>query len=341
MLSVAINNLRGKTLDLLHRPSAGAVVLLYHRVTDLNSDPQLLSVSPERFDEHMRLISQAYQPITLQQLASCIRRGDVPAHSVVVTFDDGYADNLTHARPILEKYQVPATVFVATGNIDQPRGFYWDKLEDIFLTGRDLPERLSINLNGETYSGLSQADRASRADANWDALSPAQTPRQAMYLSLCDKLRPMSADDQQSAINELCAWANICTDARPTHRVMTSSQLRDLSDSSLIEIGAHTVDHTLLATQPGSEQLGQINDSKTTLEAIIDKPVDSFSYPYGTRSSYTADTAALVADAGFTCACSNFPGVANRSSDPYQIPRVLVRNWAGERMLKELKGACA
>ena len=107
----------------------------------------------------------------------------------------------------------------------------------------------------------------------------------------------------------------------------------------MIEIGAHTIDHSILATLPISEQQQQITQSKATLEEIIGKPADSFSYPYGTRSSYTADTVGLVADAGFTCACANFPATVRPTTDPYQIPRILIRDWTCDLMLKEMKGA--
>lgn len=340
MLSATVNNLRGKTRNLLRRREPGAVVMLYHRVAALSGDPQLLAVSPDRFDEHMRLIARDYQPISLSWLASCMRRGDVPERSVVVTFDDGYADNLTYALPILAKHGVPATVFVATGNLDRASGFYWDKLEDIFLTGRDLPERMAIAHEGETIayaiepSGLGDGD-------DWNALAEPVTRRQRVYLALCDKLRPMPPAAQRSVMGELCAWAGVSPEARPTHRVMTGAQLRELAASPLIEVGAHTIDHPILATLPREEQHRQITQSKATLEAVTGRPIVSLSYPYGTRSSYTDETTALVAGAGFDCGCSNFPGSVGRSADPYQIPRVLIRDWSGDRVMQELKGAAA
>jgi peptidoglycan/xylan/chitin deacetylase (PgdA/CDA1 family) len=341
MLIDTIDNLRGKALDLFRRTGAGAMVLLYHRVAELDRDPQLLSVSPERFDEQMRMIARAYQPISLRYLASCVRHGGIPSRAVVVTFDDGYEDNLTFAKPILERYKVPATVFVASGVVDSDREFYWDKLEDIFLSDRALPHRLDITIGSKVMGWDFNGETSGCGDTSWNALMPAVTQRQAAYLSLCDMLRPLPANQQQSLIDELCRWANISASARPTHRAMTAEQVCLLAEGGLIEIGAHTVDHPILATLTPGEQRRQVLESKLELERMIDQPVLSFSYPYGTRSSYTPETEAAVRSAEYECACSNFPGTANRGTDPLQLPRVLVRDWAGDRMLQEIGRAAA
>ncbi len=341
MLTLTLDNLRSKALGLLRQTSPGARVLLYHRVTDLTCDPQLLSVSPKRFDEQMQLIARSYQPISLRYLWACVRRGDVPHRAVVVTFDDGYEDNLTIAKPILERHGIPATVFVASGSVGGDRAFYWDKLEDIFLSDRMLPEELNITIGQEQYRWSFAGETDGYHNAGWSALSPTTTRRQAAYVSLCDKLRPLPYDRQQPLINELCQWASASPSARPTHRAMTAEQLRQLVDGGLIEVGAHTIDHPILAKLTDSEQRRQIRQCKDDLERIIDQPVQSFSYPYGTRSSYTLDTVAAVRDAGFDCACSNFPGKGRRGTDPFQLPRVLVRDWAGDRLLQEVGRAAA
>lgn len=341
MLIDTIDNLRGKALDLLRRSGPEAVVLLYHRVAEPDRDPQLLSVSPERFNEQMRLIAERYQPVSLRYLASCVRHGDIPSRAVAVTFDDGYEDNLILAKPILEKYKVPATVFVASGAVDSDREFYWDKLQDIFLSDRALPNRLDITVPGMPLQWDFTGETSGCRDTRWNALMPAVTQRQAAYLSLCDKLRPLPGRQQQALIDELCRWADIRASARATHRAMTAKQVCLLARGGLIEVGAHTIDHPILATLTPGEQRRQVLESKLELQRVIDQPVLSFSYPYGTRSSYTAQTLAAVRSAGYECACSNFPGAANRGADLFQLPRVLVRDWTGDRMLREVGRAAA
>src|SRR5215510_103661 len=107
----------------------GAVILLYHRVTELSSDPQLLCVSRQHFAEHLEILRKYGFPIALKHVDQT-RRG---RPGVILTFDDGYADNLNNAKPLLERYDVPATVFVTTGYVGSRREFWKDYLERIFL----------------------------------------------------------------------------------------------------------------------------------------------------------------------------------------------------------------
>ena len=107
-----------------------AVVLVYHRIAEPESDRWRLAVSPGHFDEHMAIVRERFHPIALDALGAALRRGTVPRRSVVVTFDDGYRDNLL-ARPVLEAYEVPATIFVVTGYTGTEEGFWWDELEQI------------------------------------------------------------------------------------------------------------------------------------------------------------------------------------------------------------------
>ncbi len=341
MIRSTIDNLRGKALGLLRRPSNSAVVLLYHRVIDLDCDPQLLAVNPQRFEEQMRLIAREFHPMSLLELGACVRRGSVPDRAVVVTFDDGYEDNLTIAKPVLEEYQVPATVFVASGAVGSHREFYWDKLEDIFLTDRILPGELAIPIGGDDYRWGFGEEISGYSQQRWNVLS-AERPgrRQSAYLELCDKLRPLPFDQQSAVLDGLCRWAGIGTEPRTTHRTVTGDQLNQLVSSGLIDVGAHTIDHPILATLTMGEQRRQIQQSKDDLQRLIGGPVQSFSYPYGTRSSYTRATVDAVAEAGFTCACSNFTGELRRDVDPYQLPRMLVRDWVGDRFMEEV-GALA
>src|SRR6185295_16005847 len=90
-------------------PEPTALVLMYHRVAEVSADPFSLCVAPERFSEHMDTLRKVAQPLRLQQLAHHLRSGTLPRRSVVVTFDDGYVDNLQKAKPLLERFDIPAT----------------------------------------------------------------------------------------------------------------------------------------------------------------------------------------------------------------------------------------
>lgn len=127
------------------------VILLYHRIFDLPSDPHLLSVHPDHFTEHLKYLSEHYPILTLKQLAKALKERHLPKRVVVLTFDDGYADNLWNAKPLLQRYGVPATVFVVTGYIGQTQEFWWNELERLLLSSSMLPECLSVTVNGKPY----------------------------------------------------------------------------------------------------------------------------------------------------------------------------------------------
>lgn len=109
-----------------HATTKTAVVVLYHRVDKLEKDPTMLAVTPERFEEHLRFFLENYEVISLKEVVSRMDAKTISGKEVAITFDDGYKDNLTNALPLLEKYQVPATIFVTTGQLGQTASFPWD-----------------------------------------------------------------------------------------------------------------------------------------------------------------------------------------------------------------------
>ncbi len=101
-----------RALGLGGRRRAG--VLMYHRVADEISDPWGLCVTPDHFAQHMELLARHNAQIDLADLHG--RKGYAPfGRRIAVTFDDGYLDNFTQAVPILERYGIPATIFVVAG----------------------------------------------------------------------------------------------------------------------------------------------------------------------------------------------------------------------------------
>src|SRR6266545_4224534 len=92
----------------------GVPILLYHRVTRLSSDPFEIAVSPERFAEDLEWIRRYAHPLPLAQVCDALAGRKLPRGTAAVTFDDGYVDVLDEARPLLERFDVPATVFVVS-----------------------------------------------------------------------------------------------------------------------------------------------------------------------------------------------------------------------------------
>ncbi|MBP9863849.1 polysaccharide deacetylase family protein [Patescibacteria group bacterium] len=115
-----------------------AYVLLYHRVADVTDDPHLLAVRKKHFEDHIRYLTEKGHVISLNQLVQDIKNHSVRDKSVVVTFDDGYADNFYNAYPILKKYNAPFTVFVSALPMLNQETFPWDAGTDDASRGRPM-----------------------------------------------------------------------------------------------------------------------------------------------------------------------------------------------------------
>lgn len=317
-----LGRLRAVAGKIQNRISPGSVILLYHRIAELPVDPLMLSVTPAHFEEHLQVLSGLTKPLSLRHLVRSLKSKEVTPQGTVVTFDDGAADNLHNAKPLLERYNIPATVFVATEYSKGEREFWWDELERLVLVPRKLPKKLSLTFNGKTL--------------DWD-LQPV-TSRQELYQHLGDTLRVMPATQRFDIISKLQKWSGEGTSPRQTHRALSHKEIRQLADGGLVEIGAHTVTHPVLSAIPLLQQEQEIRQSKVQLEEIVGQPIESFAYPYGTKDDYTPQTVKLVKQASFTCACSNFKGVVQRRASLFELPRFVVRDWDGDQFERQLRG---
>ncbi len=329
---------------LKRRLSRRALVLLYHRIAEAGADPWQLAVTPRHFAEHLQVLRQLGRPTSLQDLSGGLHKGRVPRRAIVVTFDDGYADNFFNAKPLLEAHDVPATVFVTTGYSRTDREFWWDELERLFLQPGVLPGALRLDVNGQGHDWRLDAatdydEALYRTHLGWRAWQEeTPTPRHALYRSLWQMMHPLSDGERQAIRKALLAWAGASAAARPTHRAMTPEEIIELAQGGLIEVGCHTVTHPQLSALGAAAQRDEITRSKAELETILGRLVKSFAYPYGRECDYTRETVALVRGAGFDCACSTSAAPVMRGADPFQLPRVQVQDMNGEafaRLLSE------
>jgi peptidoglycan/xylan/chitin deacetylase (PgdA/CDA1 family) len=306
------------------------------------TDPWGLRVSPRNFAEQMLVLREAANAVSLERLHTMLDAEAVPPRTVVVTFDDGYVDNLIHARPALERSGVPATVFVATGRIGSSDEFWWDELDRLLLQPGRLPAQLSMHLNGSRH--VWQLDQFSRLDyftahrtRNWRGWhEPPPTTRHAAFRALWQLLHDGTVEQCAEAIENLRRWAGAPRRGRETHRCVTLDELRELGRSDLIEIGGHTVSHPSLASIDVTSQQREIDSCRDTLEAALQKPITSFSYPFGTQRDYTQQTIDLLKQSGFARACSNFPGPISAATDRFQLPRRVVMDWDGREFADRL-----
>ena len=292
-----------------------AVILLYHRVFDLDTDPQQLCVRVQHFAEHLAHLKQHFQVISLRALIAALRDRNLPDRAVVVTFDDGYVDNLWNAKPLLECHGVPATVHVATGLVGRAAEFWWDELERLVFFSRGLPEKLRI---------MGRVRKAATPDR--------------VYREIHRLLRPLPAGEQQAVIAELRSQVHEAPLPRPTHRVLTPDELRTIANSDLVEIGAHSLTHSMLTSLPLEEQRHEMAESKRSLESILGRAVRSFAYPFGGREMVSRQTIGLAEECGFESACGTIAASVSVKSDLFFLPRFLARDWNGEEFGRQVRG---
>lgn len=327
--------------QLQDRLRGGSLVLLYHRIAQLPSDPQRLAVLPTRFQEHLEVINQSFSAVPLATLVGPKYRA-APKHAVALTFDDGYNDNLSIAKELLELNSVPATVFVVTGYVGQNKEFWWDELERLLLQPNRLPSTIDLRpLGVDFHCSLGKdADYTSEvADGNsdWDVRRPDNPSRRhAAYRVLHKQLAALAEETRDRSLSFLNDLAVMQTSMpRPFNHAVTQDELIDLDRGEVMTVGAHTVTHPILSRLKRVDQHKEIYGSKLALETWLGHPVTDFAYPYGELSHYIGSVD-LVREAGFKRACSNFFGRVRRGSDPFQIPRMLVGNWSGEDFERRL-----
>lgn len=312
----------------------GGLVLLYHRVAHLDTDPQWLSVPPGLFGEQLEAVKRAGHVMSLGELIAAMARGRVPRRAITVTFDDGYLDNLQHAKPLLERHGVPATVFVTTGASARLDESYWDELDRLLLQGTPLPETLRV-----TIAGREQAWElgVSMASEGWNVSRPPRVPAERAYAELCPLMKPLTDAQRTAALEQVRAQLGLLPAIRPSHTMMTPDQWRDLAAGGLVEIGAHTRTHPMLSQLSAEDQEREIRESKLTLEASLGHRVRTMAYPFGARADYSETTVRLAREAGYEAACSNFPGMVRARTDRYQLPRILVRDWPADELERRIE----
>ena len=312
------------------------MILVYHRVAESNVDPWALGVSPAHFAQQLQVLKTIANPVSLKSLVNAKSDRELPPRPVCVTFDDGYADNLFAAKPALETYLVPGTIFITPGYLGVPENLWWDELAMLILDPTSRMDQLSLGLKGDNRAWSFPKLAGPDPHGNWRAWEPVPGPRQAAYLAIYELLVKLSDAEREEALEQLRHGATY-TDRRQ-HRALTEDELRQLAGGQLVEIGAHTLTHPILAHLGPEQQQQEIAGSKSRLEALTGRTITSLAYPYGKKNHYNRRTVSTVRASGFACACSNFGGLVTLSSNRFQLPRFQPMDWDGDRFADVVEG---
>jgi peptidoglycan/xylan/chitin deacetylase (PgdA/CDA1 family) len=294
------------------RVRPGFVVLGYHRIAS-GKDPFELAVAPVRFEEQMAVLARETTPLPLHDAVAALARGTLPSRGVALTFDDGYADNLHIALPVLERHAVPATFFIATAYLGNE--FWWDEIERL--------------LSGDDGTPRSADGNDTHARGGHPSRGPAVERREVHRIA--DRLRVLTGPERAHVLDELRSKHASQAGTRPAHPALTSAELVSLAGSRLVTIGAHSRTHPRLAALTVTEQEAEVRGSRADLQAITGTAVTSFSYPNG---SLSPETLSVVRDAGFTIGCSSRQDLAMAASDPLALPRFWARDIGGREFAR-------
>jgi peptidoglycan/xylan/chitin deacetylase (PgdA/CDA1 family) len=295
---------------------------MYHRIANEPFDPWKLAVPPERFREHLSWFAENRKVMTLGELVECQRRSDLSDNAVAVTFDDGYACNAEIAAPLLEKFRIPATIFLPVRLIERGRPFWWDELECIVLEH----EGTSLNMDGQEFA----IGERKRADRHW--CNSSRTPRQVAFRKIHARLLMKSTDDVDIVMEDLRRQSPHAKVRSPQKRPMSPEQVRSIA-SSLVEFGSHTLTHPWLPALNFRDQAREIGESIERCRDLSGRYPIALAYPFGV---FNHDSLRLAKQAGFSCACTTEDVAVASTSNLFALPRVQVGNSTAAQLARRL-----
>lgn len=279
-------------------------ILTYHRVAEPEAtpllNPRIVSATPPVFASQMQHLAESYNVVTMEQaLDATLHQKQLPDRAVLITFDDGYFDFIDHAWPILNKFKLPATVFIPTSYPDNPEQvFWWDKLYAAFTQTNenvlqiDSLESLSLADNKQKLQSLKQVQNFIKTLPNNEAMK--------LVDNVCYTL---GVEDvvKQAAMN----W----------------DQLRYLAKEG-ITLGAHTRTHPLLTRLSHDEAQEEIKGSYEDLKREIGDILPVFAYPNG---SHDQDVVDILKQEELKLSVTVIDGVNDmNAADPLRLDRTEV-----------------
>jgi peptidoglycan/xylan/chitin deacetylase (PgdA/CDA1 family) len=277
----------------------GLAVLTYHRVAREPDPLRVRMLTAGEFRGQMRMLSRFFRPLALAEGLHALHAGTLPPRSVAVTFDDGYADNVHVALPILAAEGVPATFFIATSYLDGGR--MWN---DTVI------EALRQMAPGE-HRFQHAADGVLRV--------PADGGRRPLVLSLLAQLKHLPDDERRDAAAELAALAD---GPLPADLMMRRQDVGALLEAGM-DVGGHTRTHPILAGLEAAKAEEEIVGGLEDLVSLTGRAVTSFAYPNGRRGrDYGDREVAILRRIGVEAALVTDRGIVRPDSDPLQAPRL-------------------
>jgi peptidoglycan/xylan/chitin deacetylase (PgdA/CDA1 family) len=283
-------------------------ILIFHRVLP-QPDPLFPSeTTVETFDNQLAQLKSVFNILALPEAVERLKDNTLPARPACITFDDGYADNVTNALPLLKRHGLHATFFIATDYLNGGRMFNDTVIEAVRLSPLEQLDLNDLGLGTHTLESFE-----------------ARTTTIGHILS---KVKYLPLQQRDDTVNEIARRAE--AGKLPDDLMMTTEHLIALHDAGM-EIGGHTHRHPILARLNDDQIREEIVAGRTWLEDALGQRIKLFAYPNGKPGTdYLPEQAKIIRELGFDAAVSTEPGVSTSRTDPFQLHRFTP--WSSRRL---------
>jgi peptidoglycan/xylan/chitin deacetylase (PgdA/CDA1 family) len=292
------------------------LVLAYHGFTDAREHPGIENshgkhLDVGRFSVHLAYLKAHYNVIPLERVVRHYTKGEpIPPRSVAITIDDGYESTYALAFPVLRRFQVPATVFVTTGFVEDTEPLWTDRLE--YALTATTASRLEMTIGQDTRS-YDLRDRHGKLACDSDLRSRLKVvPQEA---------RPAIVERLEQDLGQRLQDAGESESAR-LYRPLSWPQIREMVESGLVSIGGHTVSHLILTRCAPERARHELTVSKHVIEQRIGRPCTMFCYPNGQIGCFNTKTKAMLEDLGYACGVTTVFGMNGPHADAYELKRL-------------------
>lgn len=303
-------------LVLRWRFNGRGVVLLYHRVLPETECVQSFSskaiiVSPATFERHLRFLRRHFTLVEPEEFRDWLLRDrEFSKPPCLITFDDGWKDNLTFAEPILRTQQVPAVIFLPTDYIGTGKTFWQERLSRLlYRLGQQPALRRHPLVAQHGLTGLFEVRHTELAE-------------HAGYLARTFKNRDTRNIDQMMA--ELGALLASDAESTDVDAYLDWEDVKTMR-ANRVAFGSHTISHRILTQLEPAAVTEELSRSRSILEQRLGAPVEFLAYPNGNHDAGTCEQARK---SGYTLAFTTVPGHVARGDDPMRIRRINIHDGA-------------
>jgi len=283
-----------------------AVVLMYHELAPDSEDIESWTVVRESdFVRQMEYLSSEFDVVSLgdalEAMSGPERDGGRPM--AVVTFDDGYSGNKRTLLPVIKSMNIPVTVFVATKAVRDRIVYWYDRL--ISALQGDGPIELELSALGLGSYSINSG----RGAENWRRIN-----------ELLAALKAFEPARREAATDDILKRIG-AREKKGFYRIehLTSEEVREISESPLVTIGAHSHCHNILTQLPGADLRESVKTSRRLLQEWTGLDVPYFAYPNG---DYDDKVIGALKAEGFGCGLTTESRAWDRADSLYAIPRV-------------------